>query len=121
MLVALSVFLVQMALIGALYVERRRRSAAELTTRRIHTELAHASRLAVAGELTASIAHEINNPLNIISGYAELTMKRLESAVRRSNHRAQMFHSKSIQHALLGSDDDFIEARRVLARVERGR
>jgi signal transduction histidine kinase len=62
-MIALAVFFTQAAFIAALYLERRRRSAAELTTQNIHTQLAHASRLAVAGELTASIAHEINQPL----------------------------------------------------------
>ena len=34
-------------------------------------ELAHASRLAVAGELTASIAHEINQPLGAVQTSAD--------------------------------------------------
>src|SRR5580658_7359071 len=42
-------------------------------------ELVRSQRLASVGFLAAGVAHEINNPLNIISGYAELTMKRLES------------------------------------------
>ena len=35
------------------------------------TELAHASRLATLGELSASIAHEVNQPLGAISGNAD--------------------------------------------------
>jgi signal transduction histidine kinase len=38
---------------------------------RSRMELAHASRLSVVGELTASIAHEINQPLGAILSYAE--------------------------------------------------
>lgn len=39
------------------------RKATELALRRAETDLAHALRVATVGELTASIAHEINQPL----------------------------------------------------------
>jgi len=65
------VVLVQSALIALLLVERRRRRGAERAIQRHHLELAHACRLATAGELTASIAHEINQPLGAILSNAE--------------------------------------------------
>jgi signal transduction histidine kinase len=68
---ALLVILLQSVLIAALLVERRRRRKAEGAVLAQRTELAHASRLAVAGELTASIAHEINQPLGAIQTSAD--------------------------------------------------
>jgi signal transduction histidine kinase len=38
-------------------------------------ELVRSERLASVGFLAAGVAHEINNPLSIISGYAELSLK----------------------------------------------
>jgi signal transduction histidine kinase len=66
-----AVILLQTLLIATLLVERRRRRNAELAVQRQRTELAHASRLAIAGELTASIAHEINQPLGAILASAD--------------------------------------------------
>ena len=40
-------------------------------------ELVRSERLASVGFLAAGVAHEINNPLSIISGYAELSLKQL--------------------------------------------
>jgi PAS domain S-box-containing protein len=43
-------------------------------------ELAHAARLALVGELTASIAHEINQPLGAIHAYADAARLLLKSS-----------------------------------------
>jgi signal transduction histidine kinase len=51
-----------------LYAERRRR-AAEANAAMLFTEVAHSNRVSTAGALTASIAHEIRQPLTaIVSG-----------------------------------------------------
>ena len=41
-------------------------------------ELVRSERLASVGFLAAGVAHEINNPLSVISGYAEMTARGLE-------------------------------------------
>jgi signal transduction histidine kinase len=48
-----------------IYADRRRR-AAEANAAMLHAELAHSNRVTTAGALTASIAHEIRQPLTAI-------------------------------------------------------
>lgn len=61
-----TVVLLQGALISILLGERRRRSRAEVQARQRAAELAHINRYSMAGELTATIAHELNQPLGAI-------------------------------------------------------
>jgi signal transduction histidine kinase len=76
---ALSVMFLQALLIGALLYERRRRQSAEATARQRIAELAHVNRYTLAGELTSSIAHELNQPLGSILVNAETAALLLES------------------------------------------
>ena len=55
--------LLQAALICWLIYEHRRRHLAEVLARNSMSELTHMNRVATAGELSASIAHEVNQPL----------------------------------------------------------
>ena len=55
--------LLQSMLIAGLALERRRRRNAEVLARRTMGELANMNRIATAGELSASIAHEMKQPL----------------------------------------------------------
>ncbi len=59
----------------------------ELRVREKSRELVRSERLASVGFLAAGVAHEINNPLNIISGHAELTLRRVRKLVDASEHR----------------------------------
>jgi signal transduction histidine kinase len=68
--IAAMVFL-QSGLIGTLLYERRRRRRAEVEGRQRMAELAHMNRQATAGQLSASIAHELNQPLGAILNNAE--------------------------------------------------
>jgi C4-dicarboxylate-specific signal transduction histidine kinase len=96
-----SVILVQAALISGLLHERRRRRLAEVESRQRLTELARLNRYSAAGELAASIAHELNQPLGSIltnTETAELMLKSISpdldeireilADIRRDDQRA---------------------------------
>jgi len=74
-----AVILLQAGLISALLNAHRRRRLAEVQSRQRMAELAHVNRFATAGELTASIAHEINQPLGAILTNAETAVAILNS------------------------------------------
>ncbi len=74
-----AVILIQAGLISVLLREHRRRQLAEVQARQRMAELAHVNRFSTAGELTASIAHEINQPLGSIMTNAETANAILKS------------------------------------------
>jgi signal transduction histidine kinase len=76
---AVTVILLLSGLVVSLLLERRRRHTAEAAVQKQHLALAHASRLAVAGELTAAIAHEINQPLGAAQTNADTAELLLEA------------------------------------------
>jgi PAS domain S-box-containing protein len=89
--------------IVAIFDDITERKNAEAELQRSHAELAHASRLAAMGALSAGIAHEINQPLAIIATWVEvaareirdrltgdkqealLALMRIDAAMERSN------------------------------------
>ena len=75
-----AVILIQAGLISVLLREHRRRQLAEVQSRQRMAELAHVNRFSTAGELTASIAHEINQPLGSILTNAETAEAILKSS-----------------------------------------
>jgi len=95
------VMLLQAALILGLMLEHRRRRRLEVEGRQRLAELAHMNRQATAGQLSASIAHELNQPLGAILNNAEAAallikspspnLKELETIIhdiKRDNERA---------------------------------
>ena len=75
----LALVILQAGLIAVLLIEHRKRQFAEVQSRQRMTELAHVNRFSTAGELTASIAHEINQPLGAILTNAETAQAMLKS------------------------------------------
>ncbi|WFU72916.1 sensor histidine kinase [Bradyrhizobium sp. CB2312] len=65
-LLVAAIILVQAGLISGLLFQRSGRLRAEVQARQRSAELAHINRVAMAGELTATIAHELNQPLGAI-------------------------------------------------------
>jgi signal transduction histidine kinase len=74
-----TLILIQGGMISGLLHERRRRHLAEVQSRQRMAELARVMRFSTAGELTASIAHEINQPLGAILTNAETAQTILKS------------------------------------------
>jgi two-component system NtrC family sensor kinase len=83
----------------ALIVERRETEASQVT---LQAQLRHADRLATIGQLAAGVAHELNEPLGSILGFAQLMQKGsdlpqaaakdLEKIVKASLHAREVIH-----------------------------
>jgi two-component system, NtrC family, sensor kinase len=73
--------------------------------RRMREQMAQADKLASIGELSAGIAHEINNPLGIILGFTQLMLRNQEKDDGRCNDlktiEKHTRHCKSIVEDLL--------------------
>ena len=80
MLVA-AIILVQTALIVGLIYEHRRRTAAEANSLQRVNELARMNRIATVSELSASIAHELKQPLATIVAYGSAGLRWLARQV----------------------------------------
>ena len=93
--------LLQAALIGWLLFEHHRRRIVEMNLRARLLEVIHLNRTATAGALSASVAHELNQPLGAIQSYAEAATlylkadppdieraERILANIRRDNQRA---------------------------------
>jgi signal transduction histidine kinase len=98
---ALAILIGQTLLIVALFEQRRRRRRAETESQARLSEMAHLNRRVALGEMSASIAHELNQPLGAVrnnAGAAEMLIKadppRLNEVaeilgdIKRDNQRA---------------------------------
>ena len=96
---ASALFLLQFFLIILLLYEHRRRHRAEIATRNTMFELAQMNRLATAGELSASIAHEVNQPLTGIVTKANAALRWLAAdKPELERARAALTHIVSAGH-----------------------
>lgn len=79
----------QSFLIAGLFYEHRRRRQAEVEASRRMAELAHMNRSAAIGQMSASIAHEINQPLGAIAMYAVAGLRWLAKDAPNVDEAAQ--------------------------------
>lgn len=99
-----AVLLIQTGLIALLLSEHRRRHLAEVQSRQRMVELAHVNRFSTAGELTASIAHEINQPLGSILANAETAETILQSQSPDIAELPDIIELKDIVNDILHDD-----------------
>ena len=76
----LALILVESGLVAGLVIQRARRKRAEAETAVQRGQLAHAQRVTAVGELTTTLAHEINQPLGAIVSNAEAARRLVDLA-----------------------------------------
>ncbi|SDS17689.1 PAS domain-containing sensor histidine kinase [Opitutus sp. GAS368] len=86
-----------------LQAEIAERKTAEEALQTMQAELAHVSRVTMMGELTASIAHEVNQPLGAIMNYAN-ACRRLLATQQEGNAGIDEALSRIVEDAHRASD-----------------
>ncbi len=71
----------QLRLLGEVFANALSRKQAELEAQRLRQDLAHIGRVSAMGELTASLAHELNQPLTAILSNAQAAQRLLAADV----------------------------------------
>ena len=72
----------EVALLGTITVDITDRKRAEMAMAELRAELAHVSRVSTMGEMTAGLAHELNQPLTAITNFAKGSLRRLNAGGR---------------------------------------
>lgn len=75
----------------ALVTEISERQRTESRFAQLQSELAHMARLGTVGELAGGLAHELNQPLSVISSYASGALARMRSGTAKPNEMADAF------------------------------
>ncbi len=83
--------------------------------RRTQSQLIHSEKMASLGQMTSGIAHEINNPLNFISGGAEALKYSVEEL---ANFAKKTSEDRSVQYATI--DDIVFEANNLINSISNG-
>lgn len=104
-----ALLLLQMLVIGVLLVQNHRQQLAMKDVERLKSEAAHAVRLAMAGEISASIAHEVAQPLSAILSNVETA----ELLLRQSGG-----HSRAIGDILADIKRDDLRAYEIVQRLK---
>jgi signal transduction histidine kinase/ABC-type uncharacterized transport system substrate-binding protein len=128
---AAAVIFVQTALILGLLYEHRRRRMAEVAAQQRLSELAHVNRNATAVELSASIAHELNQPLGAILTNVETVesilrspspninmIKEIAADIKRDNVRAsEVIRGLRRLHTKSGSEAQDLDLNETVSEV----
>ena len=73
---------------------------------RVHQDrLTHVARLSTLGEMTAGIAHEINQPLTAISMYAQSSVRMLDAGIPKPERLREALEKLSAQSLRAGRRD----------------
>jgi signal transduction histidine kinase len=72
-------FVQRLHLLGEVFANALSRRRSEMEGQRLRQDLAHVGRVSTVGELTASLAHELNQPLTAILANAQAARRILES------------------------------------------
>lgn len=103
-------------LIAMLLIERRRRRIAEIESRQRFSEMAHMNRSVSLGEMSASIAHEINQPLGAILNNASTAQILLKASPPALNEVAEILDD--IKHDDQRASEVITRIRGVLRKAE---
>jgi C4-dicarboxylate-specific signal transduction histidine kinase len=107
-----------LAILWLLY-EHRRRHAAEVLARNTMAELQSVNRLAAAGELSASIAHEVKQPLTTVAANAYAALNWLGAG--RLNVDEARKSLNQIVGAVHRANDIVSEVRAIFSKQEQGK